>query len=368
MFTIIIVGGGIAGARVAQELAKFRNKDIVIKLIDLKNYFEVPYATLRGIIKPNTIGKKLRKYYRDFIRVDFIQGKVIEINPNNIKLENGKELKFNIAIIATGSKYKHFSIPKPSDIVTSMKERDKQFHEEHQKLVKAQHILIIGGGPVGVELAGDIAYYYPKKTIYLVEALPRLLNNFKPRASKIAKEQLEKMGVQVILNEFIERDMNETGLWVSKKTNKSYSADLVYFCIGVSINTAFMKLYFSKKVNENSQIMVNDKLHLSNYNNIYAIGDCSDINEFKLGYLADKQAKYLVKNLKKIINNNYNLKTSLRSYKPKSTISIIPIGKKNGIVQLPIGVFKFKPLVAYKNKDLFIKRQFRKLKTTPNPI
>ena len=249
MFNIIIIGGGIAGTRVAQELAKFRNKGVAIKLIDAKDYFEVPYATLRGIIKPNTIGKRLRKKYRDFVKVDFIQGKVIEISPNTIKLENGKELEFNIAIIATGSRYKRFSIPKPADIVRNMEERDKQFQEEHQKLDKAQKILIIGGGPVGVELAGDIAYYYPEKTVYLIEALPRLLNNFKPRASKIAKKELENMGVQVILNEFIERDMNETGLWISKTSNKSYSADLEYFCIGVSTNTSFMRKNFFELVN-----------------------------------------------------------------------------------------------------------------------
>ena len=74
---------------------------------------------------------------------------------------------------------------------------------------------------------------------------------------------------------------------------------------------------------------------------------------------------FLVKNIKRLIKSNFEPKTPLRSYKPKSTISIIPIGKKNGIVQLPIGAFKFKPLLAFKNKDLFVKRQFKKLKTVP---
>ncbi|TFF98586.1 MAG: hypothetical protein EU547_01010, partial [Promethearchaeota archaeon] len=281
---------------------------------------------------------------------------------------DGREVSFDIAIIATGSNYRSFSIPKPPDSMVNLKDREKQFQEEHQKLIKAQDILIIGGGAVGVELAGDIAYIYPEKKITLIEALPRLLNQFKPKTSKIAQKQLESMGVRVILNEFIEQDPNEKDIWVSKKSNEVYHADLSYFCVGVSPNTSFMKPNFANTLTNNNQIMVNDKLQIINKSNIYAIGDCSNINEFKLGYLADKQAKFLVKNLTRLLKSDFSPKTSLGSYKPKSTISIIPIGKKKGVVQLPIGTFKCKLLVAYKNKDLFVKRQFKKLNTIPKKI
>jgi len=365
---IIIIGGGIAGARVAQDLSKFNKKGCSIKLIDKKDYFEVPYATLRGIIEPNTIGKILRKKYNDFLKVEFILGKAISISNEKIKLEDGRDVSFDIAIIATGSNYRSFSIPKPPDSMINLRDREKQFQEEHQKLLKSRDVLIIGGGAVGVELAGDIAYTYPEKNITLVEALPRLLSQFKPKASKIAKKQLEEMGVRVILNEFLEKDPNEKDLWISQKAKKKFSIDLAYVCVGISPNTSFMKSNFSYALTNNNRIIVNDKLHLIGNGKIYAIGDCSNVNEFKLGYLADKQAKFLVKNLKKLLKSGFNPKTSLDSYNPKSTISIIPIGKKNGLVQLPIGTFKCRPLVAYKNKDLFVKRQFGKLKTTPKKL
>ena len=366
MVNIVIIGGGIAGTRVAQDLSKFSKKGLDIKLIDRKEYFEVPYATLRGIIEPDTTGKTLRKKYQDFLNVEFILGNVINVSAEKIRLEDGREFTFDIAIIATGSSYRSFPIPKPPDVMVRMKDRENQFQEENQKLLNAQNILIIGGGTVGIELAGDIAYSYPEKNITLIESLPRLLNNFKARASKIAKKLLEKMGVSVIFNEFIEKHMNEKGLWISQKSNNLYPADLVYFCVGISPNTSFLKLYFPNSVDDNERIKVNDKLQQGGNKNIFVIGDCNDVNEFKLGYLADKQARFLVKNLKKLIRSDFNYNISLSSYRPKSAISIIPIGKKNGIVQLPIGVFKLKPLVAYKNKDLFVKRQFKKLKTIPN--
>ena len=360
MVSIIIIGGGIAGTRVAQDLSKFSKNGFVIKLIDKKEYFEVPYGTLRGLVEPE-YGKTLRKKYQDFLKIEFILGNVINISAEKIRLVDGREFTFDIAIIATGSSYRSFSIPKPPDTMIRIKERENQFQEENQKLLNAQDILIIGGGTVGVELAGDIAYTYPKKNITLIESLPKLLNNFKARASKIAKKQLEKMGVKVILNEFIQKDMKEEGLWFSQKSNNLYTADLVYFCVGISPNTSIMESYFPNSIDNNHRIKVNRKLQLGTSKNIFVIGDCNNIKEFKLGYLADKQAQFLIKNLKKLMRSNFNYK-SLSSYRPKSTISIIPIGKKKGIVQLPVGIFKFKPLVAYKNKDLFVKRQFKKLK------
>jgi len=363
---IVIIGGGIAGTRVAQDLSKFNKKGLDIKLIDKKEYFEVPYATLRGIIEPDTIGKTLRKKYQDFLKIEFILGKVINISTNKIELEDGREFTFDIAIIATGSSYRSFSIPKPPDVMVRIKDRQNQFLEENQKLLNAQAILIIGGGTVGVELAGDIAYSYPEKNITLIESSPRLLNGFKARASKVAKNQLEKMGVRVILNEFIEKDMKEKGLWISQRTNSTYAADLTYLCVGISPNSSFMKLNFPNSVDDNERIKVNYKLQQGINKNIFVIGDCNNVPEFKLGILADKQARFLVKNLKKLIRSDFNYNISLSSYRPKSAISIVPIGKKNGIVQLPIGAFKLKPLVAYKNKDLFVKRQFKKLKTMPN--
>lgn len=366
MLSIIIIGGGIAGTRVAQDLSTFSKNGLAIKLIDKKEYFEVPYATLRGIVEPDTTGKTLRKKYKDFLKVEFILGNVINISDKRIGLEDGREFTFDFAIIATGSSYRSFSIPKPPNIMVRMRDRENQFQEENQKLHDSQDILIIGGGTVGVELAGDIAYSYPKKNITLIESLPRLLNNFNARAGKIAKKQLEKMGVSVMLNEFIEKDKIEKGLWISQKSNNVYHADLVYFCVGISPNTSFMRSYFPNSVDDKGQIKVNSKLQQVSNKHIFVIGDCNNVNEDKLGYLADKQARFLVKNLKKLIRSDFNFKISLNSYKPKSTISIIPIGKKNGIIQLPMGSFKCKPLVAYKNKDLFVKKQFKKLKTLPN--
>lgn len=76
----MIIGGGIAGTRIAQDLSRFTKKGLDIKLIDKKEYFEVPYATLRGIMEPNTTGKTLRRKYQDFLRVEFILGKVSEIS------------------------------------------------------------------------------------------------------------------------------------------------------------------------------------------------------------------------------------------------------------------------------------------------
>jgi len=87
---VVIVGGGFAGTRVAQDVARQRNLADVI-LIDRKAHFEVTYATLRAMVEPLTIGRRFAKKYADFVRGDFIHGTVVDLirlllsNPSHFK-------------------------------------------------------------------------------------------------------------------------------------------------------------------------------------------------------------------------------------------------------------------------------------------
>jgi len=82
---VVVIGGGFAGTRVAQEVAKHSNLADVT-LIDRKAHFEVTYATLRAMVEPLTIGRRFAKRYVDFVRGDFIQETVADINTKELVL------------------------------------------------------------------------------------------------------------------------------------------------------------------------------------------------------------------------------------------------------------------------------------------
>jgi len=348
---IVIIGGGFAGARTAQDLVKNGFNDVT--LIDRKDYFEVTYATLRGVTQPNKWGTSSRKKYTDFFNGRFLQASVREMSKTQIYTDSGELISFDYAVIATGSSYPSFQIGKSSSAL-SLEQRNMHFEQENKKLVKANNIVIVGGGPVGVELAGEIADYYPEKSVTLVQKSDRLLNSFREKTSDTAHKLLSKIGVKVILNDTLTE--NRTGEYVTQNTQQVLHADLVYNCVGVKVNTDWLSEYFSSAINDHGQLKVDNYLRVESHDNIFAIGDCSNIKEAKLGYLADIQGEAVAKNMLRMVKGK-----KLKAYKTNPDVVLVPTGRESGLVQLPFAVTTLNFLVNMKQKDLFILKAFKGL-------
>jgi NADH dehydrogenase FAD-containing subunit len=227
--------------------------------------------------------------------------------------------------------------------------------------------MIIGGGPVGVELSGEIAYKFQNKQISLIHSRERILNYLKPKASILAEQQLLKLGVKIILKERVKR-LSSNKNYISQITGKIYKADLVYVCTGLNPNTDFMKKNFSQSLTENGSIKVDRYLRVTGVNNMFAVGDCNDVKETKLGFLANNQGSFTAKNLQKILKKEKEIQ--LKPYREHKTISLVTTGRETGISQLSFlrqtFVTKNKFLTSFKQKDLFIGRSFKKLSTIPD--
>lgn len=183
---VLIIGGGFGGVSVAQKLA---TNGVDVTLVDRKNYFEVTFATLRNVADPKILGNTPRKFYRDFINGAFIQASVESMNDKEAKLSKGEIICFNRAVIASGSRYPTLPLAK-SNSAFDFAERNQEMLDAHQSLVSAKSVLVIGGGVVGVEFAGEIASAFPDKEITLAHSTDTLLDNLKPKAQRKALEQL----------------------------------------------------------------------------------------------------------------------------------------------------------------------------------
>jgi apoptosis-inducing factor 2 len=298
------------------------------------------------LVDPLTIGEKSRCLYSSFLKSAFLQGEVRVVNKDSVVLFDEKEIMYDILIVATGSSYVSFPIGKPSSQI-SLRERNSYFISENARLVSAREILIIGGGPVGVELAGEIASKDQNKNICLVHGNDRLLNFMNPKAGKKALQQLHDLKVTVVLNEKLEADGQDQ--YRSSISGKVYKADVIYNCAGTSVNTAFMREKFIDSMDERGLLRVDNTFLVRNTENIYAIGDCAAINEAKLGTFANAHGEFLAKHL---IALSRNKKTS--TYAPQKTMALVPIGREKGVVQLPFGILTNKFLIKIKTKDFFI--------------
>lgn len=347
MSKIVVVGGGIAGIEFIREFEKFDLKEKIV-LIEPKDYLEVPYGMLRALVDPIDFGKKVRRRIKDLIHSKHIMSKVVELKKDKVILDNGDSINFDYCILATGSGINGFTELKIRE-KQSKKDRDIQWKGNSKLLKAANNIAIIGGGVVGVELAGEIKDVYKDKKVTLYNRGDRVLSSLSTSTSKRALNHLNKLGVETKLNSKPVVEKREKNKVILKLNDENIVYDVVYETFGNRFESDFAKKDFINSVNQKNQLIVDDYLKVKDATNIWAIGDINNVDEIKLGFLATKQAKFVAKNLYKEIK-----KKKVKKYKPmKKAFALITVGRKYGIGQAPFG--RCDTLVKYKQKkNLFV--------------
>lgn len=350
---VLIIGGGFAGVAVAQTLEA---EGVNTLLVDKKDYFEVTFATLRNIAAPDKTKNQARKTYQDFLKGRFIQGHVTAMSENSATLADGSTLTFEYGVIASGTRYPSMPLAK-TDTAMDIHSRNQELQNYHHQLTAAQSILVIGGGVVGVELAGEIAYAMPHAQVSLAHNSDVLLNGFKRRAQQKAQQQLEMLGVNIL---FDRRYQAVNGQYVDSKTGHVHAADMVFEATGVLPNNAFLSAHLPHILNERGYVQVTQHLEVIDTPNLYALGDIADVGEAKLGYLAQEQGNYVARHILKKRRGK-----SHKGYRRNPLMALIPVGQKQGVVQLPLGVTTLNAVVNMKQKDLFIGKVYKSYGTRP---
>ncbi|KAA8497154.1 Apoptosis-inducing factor-like A [Porphyridium purpureum] len=331
---VVVIGGGSGGAVLAHELTKAGFKNVT--LVDRKDYFEVTYASNRVLVDP-ALGERQRMHYAKLLKCKFQHGEVAELEEKSVKLKDGSRVPFDFAIVATGASYKDLAYAKGWK-TTTIVERKAEVSAEHERLHAAKEVLIIGGGPTGVELAGEIAFKFPDKSVTLAHGTDRLLPGLSPKASAVALKNLQALNVNVLLSKRL-----------SKQDEAYKKADVVYTCVGYLPNTELMQASFASKLDKDGRITVDDKLRIYGYEHLFAIGDCANVAEGKQGYSAMMQAKTCTKNMVAVARGK-----PLKTYKTHPPGGIVSTGPKTGVAQTPLGITSVPFFINVKNKDLFI--------------
>ncbi|MFT4679405.1 MAG: NADH dehydrogenase, partial [Flavobacteriales bacterium] len=226
---IVIVGGGFGGLNLARSLS---NKKVQVVLIDKHNYHTFQpllYQVATAGLEPDSIAYPFRKIFKNQRKFYFRLAEVESIDLENTRLHTSiGELSYDYLVLATGSTTNFFGLEDVARHGMSMKEipealdiRSLMLQNFEQALLtdnlsereSLMNIIIVGGGPTGVELAGAISELrkhvlpqdYPdldirKMNVHVVEAAPRILASMSEKASEKALCFLQKMDVQVWLD------------------------------------------------------------------------------------------------------------------------------------------------------------------------
>ncbi|KAF7823192.1 apoptosis-inducing factor-like protein A-like [Senna tora] len=349
---VVIVGGGVAGA----FLAKILQDHAHITLIDPKEYFEIPWACLRAMVEP-AVAERIVVNHRDYFKKgDLVTSSAVTITETEVFTEDGTQVPYDYLVIATGHTE---PVPKTRD------ERINQFKEENEKIKSAKSILIVGGGPTGVELAGEIAVDFPEKKVSVVHRGTRLLEFIGPKASKKALSWLKSKNVEVKLEQSVDLNSVSEGSNINAyrtSAGDSIEADVHFLCIGKPLSSAWLRETLLKDdLDGDGRIKVDENLRVKGRNNIFAIGDITDVPEIKQGVFAQGQAQVVAKNLKVLISGG----NKLGVYKAQGTMAIVSLGRKHGVAQLPFITLSGRIPGLIKSGDLFVGQTRSKLGLPP---
>jgi len=189
-----------------------------------------------------------------------------------------------------------------------------------EKVANAKNILIVGGGAVGLEMAGEIAEAYPPssgKKVTVIHSQPMVLNAaYTEKLRKPLQKQAEEMGVQFILDDSLEGKydfMESPQTITTKKGKKLDNVDLVIQSTGGKVNSQVLEKLVPTLISRNG-VKVEPTLQLPGYKNIYVIGDLADLPEQKQAMKAPNHAAIASKNVLASINGKpLTVSTSLSS-------------------------------------------------------
>lgn len=139
--------------------------------------------------------------------------------------------------------------------------------------------MIIGGGPTGVELAAEIAVDFPDKKVTIVHKGSRLLEYIGTKASRKTLKWLKSRKIDVKLEQSVDLDSftNENRTYQTS-LGETIEADTHFVCISKPLGSAWLcETLLKNDLNGDGRIQVDEYLRVKGKNNVFAIGDITDV-------------------------------------------------------------------------------------------
>ncbi|MEU8250993.1 FAD-dependent oxidoreductase [Nonomuraea sp. NPDC048916] len=287
-----------------------------------------------------------------------VRDRAASVDPGGVTLSSGRRVEADYLVLATGSSYTYPAKP-TSD---STDEVLDDLRRTHKELAGSERVLILGAGPVGLELAGEIKEVWPHKHVTIVDPAERLLAAFPAELRAELHRQLDDLSIHLRLSTGltapppIEPGQAAT-FTVTTTGGHEITADIWFRAHGVRVNTDCLADGRLTTRTPQGQVPVTDTLNVHGYDHVYAIGDITDIAEAKMAGYAMRHAEVVAQ----------NIIAQLRGEQPAATYQplphpmiLLPLGPRGGVGQLPTpdgpAVVPAETVSAYKGADLFTGR------------
>ncbi len=358
---IVIIGGGFGGLKLAKGLKKTKAQVVLLDRNNFHTFQPLLYQVATAGLEPDSIAGPLRKSFEGnpnyFFRMVKVTG--IDTDKNEIETTVGN-LSYDYLVIASGSVTNYFGnekIKKVLPLKRLVHALDLRSHilqnfeqavltKDEKKLEQMMNIVVVGGGPTGVEVCGALSELkkhilprdYPdldfsKMNIHLIEGTDRLLNGMSEASGQNSLRYMEKLGINVQLNTMVEEYEDD----VVKLSSGSIESATVVWSAGVRGNV--LSGINSTSV-ERSRLVVDEFNRVKGFDNVFAVGDVALMKseEFPNGHpmlapVAMQQGSHLSKNIKRHFQGK-----KMMPFKYFDKGSMATVGRNKAVVDMPGGV------------------------------
>ncbi len=368
---IVVIGGGFAGVQLVRYLSP-KHYDVV--LIDKLNHHQFQplfYQVATSQLEPSSISFPFRYMFKNRRHIKVRYGEVTSVDreKREIRTDENATYTYDKLVVAVGCKTNFFgneqlgdnafTLKSTYDAITIRNHIIKLFEylvsvpEEQRE--PYLNLVIVGGGPTGVELAGAFAeikrdilpkdYHdvdFSRFRVMLVEGAEAPLSAMSQEAQSAARKFLTKLGVELKLKVFVK---NYDGQTVTFSDGESLRCRTVIWAAGVTGNTVTGLPEAAKA--PGNRIRVDRFNRVENTEHIYALGDIAymETPKYERGHpqvanVAIGQAKNLAENLNRAARSK-----SWKAYEYKDLGAMATIGRNKAVVDLPF--FKFSGRLAW---------------------
>jgi NADH:quinone reductase (non-electrogenic) len=357
---VLVLGGGFAGVGATQNL---KDSDVDVVLVDKHNYHTFQpllYQLATGLLETTGVGHSLRDLVKkqDNARVHQATVTAIDLDAREAQFADMEPLGYDYLVLGLGAEVNFFGVAGAPEHAFPLYTLPDAVHLKDHVLARWEEadrqpdlvddgsltIVVVGGGPTGVESAGALAELYrgvfpkdypdlpqDKARIVLVEAGPALFPMFKEELREYTEKALKKRTVEVMTGEVVE-SISPTR--VKLKSGTVIDAHTLVWGAGLQGNALVQSL--GLQLERGNRIGVGVDLRVAGHPEVFAVGDIAAITDEKtsqvlpqLGSVALQSGEHAGKTLARIVSGK---EPEPFKYRDKGTMATI--GRGAAVVQM----------------------------------
>jgi apoptosis-inducing factor 2 len=290
--TVVVVGGGYGGISVSRALDDTSN----VVRVEPKDAFMHNIAALRALVDPSWLPRIFLPYAGLLTNGRVVRDRAVVVDPHRVVTASGAEFSADFIVLATGSRY---PFPAKTDLVDT-RQAQEQVRQTNRALAQADRILLVGAGPLGIELAGEIREVWPEKTIVLLDVADEILGGpYVPELKSELRRQLLESRVELILGSPLRQaPPTEPGelatFTVTTEAGTDVTADIWFRCYGVTPNSDYLGDELASARRRDGFIEVGPALQVAGQTTVFAVGDISTADAKMAGFARHQAATVAV--------------------------------------------------------------------------